>query len=202
MIGPAQSVVEPVELFPSIRLIQAKTLRVAVVSTWRTSLEDSPYDDPHDVPQNPILLRRSLCLHVNEVAERSLEMYVAAMETGVNVDRDVLLAAVLLHDVDKPSLYRVVDGEFAWADGRGSDDHGPLGARLALANGIPERVAQLIAYHSPFSPHGPDAGSAESTILHYADLTASDIAMLACGQTPLCARTRIVQGGSATEVVS
>jgi putative nucleotidyltransferase with HDIG domain len=170
---------------PAIELLADEDLRAAVRRTWEAALARSPYDALDEVPQSPFMPKRSLRLHVNEVNERTLNvMDLAATEFGLALDRDLALATAILHDVDKPLLYRLVDGEFGYAEGVLLRDHGALGARLCLDNGVPSAVADLVRVHSPFASVGLP-GTVEGTIVHYADFVANDLASHQQGVAPI-----------------
>ncbi len=170
---------------PAIDLLDDAALRSAVGAAWQAALAQSPFTSLSDVPQSPFMPRRSLLLHVNEVNERTLNvMDLAEREFGLSVDRDLALATAILHDVDKPLLYRVNSGEFGYAEGVRLSDHGALGARLCIAQGVPERVADLVRVHSPFASVGLP-GTVEGTIVHYADFVANDLACLQQGAPPI-----------------
>jgi putative nucleotidyltransferase with HDIG domain len=170
---------------PAIELLRDGDLRRAVRDTWNAALSRSPYDSLDDVPQSPFMPRRSLRLHVNEVNERTLNvMDLAAGTFGLAFDRDLALATAILHDVDKPLLYRLDDGAFGYADGVRLSDHGALGARLCLEHGVPAAVAELVRVHSPFASVGLP-GTVEGTIVHYADFIANDLASHQQGVGPI-----------------
>jgi putative nucleotidyltransferase with HDIG domain len=166
---------------PAIDLLDDPTLRSAVRQAWQAALDQSPYGSLSEVPQSPFMPRRSLLLHVNEVNERTLNvMELAEREFGLTMDRDLALATAILHDVDKPLMYRVDNGEFGYADGVVLSEHGALGAALCLAQGVPARVADLVRVHSPFASVGLP-GTVEGTIVHYADFLSNDLACLQQG---------------------
>ncbi len=170
---------------PAIDLLGDAGLQAAVRHTWDAALARSPYDSLDEVPQSPFMPKRSLCLHVNEVNERTLNvMELAEAQFGLALDRDLALATAILHDVDKPLLYRLVDGEFGYADGVLLSDHGALGARLCLEHGVPAAVADLVRVHSPFASVGLP-GTVEGTIVHYADFIANDLACHQQGAAPI-----------------
>lgn len=166
---------------PAIDLLQDPALRQSVGQAWNAALAQSPFASLSEVPQSPFMARRSLLAHVNEVNERTLNvMDLAETEFGLTVDRDLALATAILHDVDKPLLYRINNGEFGYAEGVLLSDHGALGARLCLAEGVPASVADLVRVHSPFASVGLP-GTVEGTIVHYADFLANDLACLQQG---------------------
>jgi len=177
----------------AVDLLEDPGLRRAVVRTWAAALAASPYDRLQDVPQNPRLPTRGLLDHVNEVNRRVLALLAtAAEEFGVEADPEVTLAAAILHDVDKPILYRWDGSRFSLAPGRAASDHGLVGADLAGECGVPARVSELVRFHSPFAPPSPGF-TPEATVLHYADLVASDLAALRAGLEPLHERVRWVR---------
>jgi putative nucleotidyltransferase with HDIG domain len=166
---------------PAIDQLGDPALRSAVRQAWQAALAQSPYGSLSEVPQSPFMPKRSLLLHVNEVNERTLNvMDLAEIEYGLTVDRDLALATAILHDVDKPLLYRIDNGEFGYAEGVLLSDHGALGAALCLAQGVPAAVADLVRVHSPFASVGLP-GTVEGTIVHYADFLSTDLACLQQG---------------------
>jgi putative nucleotidyltransferase with HDIG domain len=166
---------------PAIDLLDDPALRSSVRRAWQAAVAQSPYDSLSEVPQSPFMPKRSLLLHVNEVNERTLNVIdLAEAEYGLMVDRDLALATAILHDVDKPLLYRIDHGEFGYAEGVLMSDHGALGARLCLAEGVPASVADLVRVHSPFASVGLP-GTVEGTIVHYADFLSNDLACLQQG---------------------
>jgi putative nucleotidyltransferase with HDIG domain len=166
---------------PAIDLLKDPALRASVRRAWQAALAQSPYDSLSLVPQSPFMPRRSLLLHVNEVNERTVNvMELAEREFGLTVDHDLALATAVLHDVDKPLLYRIDNGEFGYAEGVLLSDHGALGARLCLEHGVPAPVADLVRVHSPFASVGLP-GTVEGTIVHYADFLSNDLACLQQG---------------------
>jgi putative nucleotidyltransferase with HDIG domain len=166
---------------PAIDLLDDPALRQAVGQAWQAALDQSPYGSLSEVPQSPFMPKRSLLLHVNEVNERTLNVIdLAEREFGLTLDHDLALATAILHDVDKPLLYRIDNGEFGYAEGVLLSDHGALGARLCLAQGVPASVADLVRVHSPFASTGLP-GTVEGTIVHYADFVSNDLACLQQG---------------------
>jgi len=135
---------------------------------------------------------RSLLLHVNEVNARALQLLeVSRREYGLEADHDVTLATAILHDVDKPILYRW-DGEtFSYAQGHSLSDHGAVGAELCLSHGVPLEIAEMVRHHSAFASRGLP-GTVEGTIVHYADFVSNDFAAILSGVETIHASTRPV----------
>jgi putative nucleotidyltransferase with HDIG domain len=181
------------ELIPAIGELSNETLQRAVNSCWAEALRLSPYQSLDQVPQSPVMMDRSLLDHINEVNGLCLALLdVSSMTFGLAPDRDVTLATAILHDLDKPLLFRRSDnGAFACAEGRLMTDHGAVGADLAATLGVPEAIVALVRRHSPFASEGLPA-IPEGTIVHYADFVANDLACLQVGAPPIHTSVRMV----------
>lgn len=181
---------------PAVQRLESAALRDAVLATWSASLTRSPYASLEASPQAPHMPARSLLKHVNEVNGRALDLIgVARQEYGLKLDFDVTLATAILHDVDKPMIYRWDGQDFGYADGRSLRDHGAVGAELCLAHGIPLEVAEMVRHHSAFASEGLP-GTVEGTIVHYADFVSNDFAAILSGVETIHASTRPVPKGS------
>jgi putative nucleotidyltransferase with HDIG domain len=180
------------QLIPALALLSDEGLRAASAEAWAESMRMSPFASLDEVPQSPVMVTRSLLEHVNEVNETCLHlMETAGSHYGLAFDRDVTLATAILHDVDKPLLFRNVDGAFAVAAGRALTDHGAVGAELLLRCGVPAAVADLVRTHSPFASAGLP-GVPEGTIVHYADFISNDLACLQFGAEPIHSSVKLV----------
>jgi putative nucleotidyltransferase with HDIG domain len=181
------------KLIPAIAEIGDSTLRDAVADSWQAVVERSPYDSLDDVPQSPVIPDRSLLKHVNEVNDRALYLHTTAVETyGLVVDRDCAIATAILHDLDKPLLYRYDGVTFSYGEGYTGKDHGAVGAAIAREHGVPEAVAELVRIHSPFATGIGLPGTPEGTIVHYADYIANDFASILMGVEPVHSSMRMV----------
>jgi putative nucleotidyltransferase with HDIG domain len=173
---------------PAIKELDSADLRGAVIAAWTASMDRSPYASLADVPQSPLPLMtaRPLLLHVNEVNDLALYFLdLAVARFDVRVDRDAALATAILHDVDKPMIYRRGDGpELDYAPGTKLSDHGAIGAELAARHGVPVTIVEMIRVHSPFASDGLP-GTPEGTIVHYADFVANDLACQQQGAPPI-----------------
>jgi putative nucleotidyltransferase with HDIG domain len=179
-------------LIPALELLSDAGLRSAAAAAWAESMRLSPFDSLDEVPQSPVMVTRSLLDHVNEVNDTCLHlMETAGSHYRLAFDRDVTLATAILHDVDKPLLFRNVGGSFAVAEGRALTDHGAVGAELLLRCGVPAAIADLVRTHSPFAPEGLP-GVPEGTIVHYADFIANDLACLQFGAAPIHSSVKLV----------
>jgi len=187
---------KPIDLLaaalPAAARLESAALRQAVLATWAASLARSPYANLDVSPQAPHMPARPLLLHVNEVNRRALDLIdVARREYRLQFDADVALAAAMLHDVDKPMIYRYDGADFTYAAGRSLKDHGALGAELCLEHGVPLEIAELVRHHSAFASQGLP-GTVEGTIVHYADWVSNDFAAILMGVETIHASTRPV----------
>jgi putative nucleotidyltransferase with HDIG domain len=177
---------------PAVAALESAALRKAVLRTWAASLSRSPYPSLAESPQAPHMPGRELLKHVNEVNQRALDLLsVARKDYGLTPDADVTLATAILHDVDKPMIYRFDGRDFTYADGRGLRDHGAVGAELCLEHGVPLEVAEMVRHHSAFASEGLP-GTIEGTIVHYADFISNDFAAIVSGVETIHASTRLV----------
>jgi putative nucleotidyltransferase with HDIG domain len=188
--------VETIEqLIPAITLLSDQSLRAGVATTWADVWDQSEYDSLDSAPETPSLPERPLLHHVNETNNLTLElMEFARKNFGLEPRHDVVLAAVILHDVDKLLMYkRLGDRSVTFAPGRSQADHGPVGATIAATHGVPLEICDLVRFHSPLAVGGRLPGNIEGTLVHYADLAAADFASVQYGAVPFHERTNVVR---------
>ncbi len=77
---------------------------------------------------SPIVIR-----HAEEVAKLALEIADKLEQENVEVNRDLIEAGALLHDLGRSKTHGV--------------DHGVVGAKLAESAGLPESVVRIIRRH-------------------------------------------------------
>ncbi len=162
------------EILPEIEWIGDLDLRERVIATWIDGLERGGWQ-PDDVDRMPFTLAKkvssSFAKHVRSVTR--ICAYVAdtfdEIYGGVDLklDKDLLLAGALLHDVGKLVEMEEEGGTFRKsADGK-LVRHAFSGVALADAHGLPATVQHMIATHS--KEGDPFKRTAESIILHFAD---------------------------------
>lgn len=110
-----------------------------------------------------------LLRHTLAVTRIALSIAQAVQKTyGIKVDKDVLLAAGLCHDVMKTCEYKLESGHFEMVLPLPLD-HLTLGVTEMYARGFPKAVIHAVAAHhgeaGPMTPNDP-----ESIILHFADM--------------------------------
>ena len=118
---------------PAIKELDSDELRAAVVATWtagdgqlalrlarRRPAEPAPADDPR---------ARCSCTSTRSTTSRCTSSTWPSPASSLPVDRDAALATAILHDVDKPMIYRRGDGPgLDYAPGTQLSDHGAIGA--------------------------------------------------------------------------
>ena len=161
-------------VLPEIELIADETLREQVIATWIGGLERGGWE-PADIERMPFTLAKKVSANFAQHVRSVTRICAAVADTfeeiygGVDltVDRDILLAGALLHDVGKLLEMEEVNGQFRKsADGK-IVRHAFSGVALADANGLPARVLHIIGTHS--KEGDPFKRIPESVICHLAD---------------------------------
>lgn len=166
----SKSIQAVMDSFPRIREIGDARLREQVCRAWLAAWQASDYARLEDVSQwEPA--REALGIsnvdHTNGVVECALAI-AASLELSqpLRIDRDILIAAAVLHDLDKIRLFRAADAcptEMGRRLG-----HVVAGVHLALAAEVPLSVVHAVASHSPtYSTVVPQ--TPEAMILKQAD---------------------------------
>jgi len=128
-----------------------------------------------------------LAQHVNEVTRAGVDLgRRAAADWGVTLEPDVLVPILILHDLDKPLLYRREGAGSVHTELYHELPHGVIGAMMLRELGFAHAIVSTVATHATNAPfHGRNL---EAHVLHYADLFAADHAFRVMGQTPLYLR--------------
>ncbi len=177
------------ELLPEVRWIADGLLRDAVIAIWLEMLKESRWEDPSHCPKHPVdAPTLPLTEHVRSVTRQAVAVAdIVADQYRLTIDKDVLVAGALLHDVSKLVEYE------PGADGQGSKksrlgelfQHGAYGAFKAWSHALPAEVIHIVLSHTDQSRHPPR--SLESIIVHYVDYCDSDVLLHLAGK-PLFAR--------------
>jgi len=139
------------KLFPRLTDIKDAGIRAKVVSVWLDAWKESKFAKIEDLSQwEPA--REKINISNVEHTNQVIECAIAAAEVvermqKVSIDMDALIAAAILHDVDKILMFDPSSGE---ATPAGTYlPHTGLGSHLALKAGLPLKVVHAIAAHSP-----------------------------------------------------
>ncbi|WP_158292164.1 HD domain-containing protein [Paracraurococcus ruber] len=164
-------------------------MQEAIVTAWVSAWASSSHERLEDMPFSPGTGFFPLMQHVNEVTRAGLDLGARAAEDwGQALDPEVLVPILILHDVDKPLLYRRNGGGAVHTDLYHELPHGVIGAMLLKELGFAHAVVSTVATHATNAPfHGRNP---EAHVLHYADLFAADHAFRVMGETPLYLRHR------------
>ena len=162
------------EVLPEIKWITDEGLREKVIATWIDGLERGGWT-PDDVDRMPFTLAKkvtsSFAKHVRSVtricafvADTFDEIYGGV---DLKLDKDLILAGALLHDVGKLLEMEEVDGAFRKGHDGKLVRHAFSGVALADAHGLPAEVQHMIGTHS--KEGDPFKRTPESAVLHLAD---------------------------------
>jgi putative nucleotidyltransferase with HDIG domain len=163
---------------PEVDLIQSARLRDQVIDAWALCLSQSSFRRIEEIPASgnpdtPPMRRGTQADHIRGVTRVALGILdgMEAVLGPLAVDRDLLVAAALCHDVGKP--YEFDPGNQArWkanpaAAGHPSIRHSVYGVHIALTVGLPEEVAHVAGAHSAEGQFV--TRSLINTIVHHAD---------------------------------
>ncbi|MBW2000522.1 MAG: HD domain-containing protein [Deltaproteobacteria bacterium] len=174
------------DTFPVLEEIQDTELRDKVVKAWARALREGSFNRLEDIPFSPAVPEVNLVSHINWVMELALFM-ASLVEKGmeISIDRDLLIASVLLHDIGKVFEYQETEGKLVKSEIGEKFFHGFWSTLLALEEGVSRDLAHIILTHSKDSPGHPRL--LEGIILHYADFAHADILRFQKGITPFLA---------------
>jgi putative nucleotidyltransferase with HDIG domain len=163
---------------PEIAEIRNSELREKVVEAWALALSQTEFQRIEEIrssgnPKSPAMKRGSQADHLRGVTRMALAL-AEQLEQVIGpfgVDRDLLLACALCHDVGKPFEFSPRN-QARWegnpaAVGYPAIRHSVYGVHLALSVGLPEAVAHTAGAHS--GEGELITRSLENTIVHHAD---------------------------------
>jgi 23S rRNA maturation-related 3'-5' exoribonuclease YhaM len=165
---------EILEVFPVIEEIQDSELREKVIRSWARASREGSFKNLEDIPFSVTIPEANLVNHIKWVMEVAL--FIASLvekSMGISINRDLLIASVLLHDLGKAFEYQKKGNKYVKSDIGKKFIHGFWGTYIALEERVSKDLAHLIATHSKDSPDHPQL--LEGIILHYADFAHADI---------------------------
>jgi putative nucleotidyltransferase with HDIG domain len=162
------------KVVPEFDLIEDKELREKALQVWAGELEKYGYgaDDLEQMPfttlikDNPV----SLAAHMRSLARQAAACVGLMGEdygAGLVIDRDVLIAAVLLHDIGKVGGTEKVEGKFKESMREKLLHHSFSGAGILMAAGMPDEVVHAVALHSKDGEGRRQ--TPEAVLLHHID---------------------------------
>jgi len=187
------------KVFPEVDLIQDAALRQGVLDIWLDVAAESPWESFDGIPKNLGEEKHmTLVGHIRGVTKAAIAMAdFAAGHHGLKTDRDLLLAACLLHDVTKPLESRPDPGGppsgGAASPAKKTEfgakiQHGAYGAHKIWEKKLPKalELAHLVITHTRAS--NTRSRSYEAALLFYADWVDSDAGLVIGGVKPFAAR--------------
>ncbi|OGG45750.1 MAG: HD domain-containing protein [Candidatus Handelsmanbacteria bacterium RIFCSPLOWO2_12_FULL_64_10] len=166
------------EELPEVKEIADSRLREKVVEAWAMALDGSSFRAiseirPSGNPNTPPLKEGTQADHIRGVTRLAMKMAdeLVAIFPGLKVNRDILIAGGLCHDVGKPWEFDPKN-QARWkgsprAAGWPSVRHPGYGVHICLSVGLPEEVAHIAGGHS--GEGELVVRSLENTIVHHAD---------------------------------
>jgi putative nucleotidyltransferase with HDIG domain len=163
---------------PEINEIENQDLREKVVEAWAFSLSKSEFTSIDQIrasglPDSPVLKNGSQADHTRATAlvAQGIADALEKIHGDLGVDRDLLWACALCHDVGKPYEFSP-QNQARWksdvgAAGYPAIRHSVYGVYVALTVGLPESVAHAAGAHS--AEGELIKRSLENTLVHYAD---------------------------------
>ncbi len=160
-------------ILPEIDWIEDTNLRAKVIATWADGLRRGGWT-PDDITRMPFTLAKKVDINfaqhvrsVTRICRAVAETFDEIYQGKLALDRDVLLAGALLHDVGKLLEIEEVDGAFRKSAQGKLVRHPFSGVALADANGIPPAVQHIIGTHS--KEGDPYPRTPEAVVVHLAD---------------------------------
>ncbi|MYH63188.1 MAG: HD domain-containing protein [Caldilineaceae bacterium SB0675_bin_29] len=147
------------ESLPEVNEIKDEELRGLVIEAWAFALSESEFTRIDQirgsgVPDSPALKDGTQAEHLRGVARmaQGLADGLEAVHGDIGIDRDLLWACALCHDVGKPFEFSPRN-QARWqndvgAAGFPSIRHSVYGVHVALTVGLPEAVAHTAGAHS------------------------------------------------------
>ncbi len=163
---------------PEINNIKDEALRNKVVEAWAFALSETEFTSidqikPSGNPNTPPLKRGTQSDHLRGVAcaAQGLADGLERVHGDLGIDRDLLWACGLCHDLGKPFEFSPKN-QARWkknigAAGYPSIRHSVYGVHIALTVGLPEAVAHTAGAHS--GEGELIQRSLENTLVHFAD---------------------------------
>jgi putative nucleotidyltransferase with HDIG domain len=163
---------------PEVEEIRNPELAAKVVEAWALALASSSFGaiaeiEPSGNPGLNTLKRGSQTDHIRGVTRMAMALaeQLSGLLPDLRIDRDLLIAGALCHDIGKPWEFdpenrRRWEGKPRRA-GLPSIRHPAFGVHVCLSVGLPEEVAHCAAAHS--GEGELLMRSLENTIVHHAD---------------------------------
>lgn len=168
------------ESLPEVAEIRDEELREKVVQAWALSLSKNGFRRIEEIrasgnPDTPAIKNGTQADHLRGVAyvAQAIADAIERVHGDIGVDRDLLWACALCHDVGKPFEFSPANQQRWREDPRATGypalRHTLYGVYIALTVGLPEAVAHTAGGHSKEGEFVER--SLENTLVHFADHT-------------------------------
>jgi putative nucleotidyltransferase with HDIG domain len=165
---------------PEVDQISDPDLRRQVIEIHALALSETEYERIEDMPLGdpgePPLPKGTQADHYRGVARMAVALAdgLEAVMGPLEIDRDLLIAGALCHDVGKAYEFSPRNRE-RWESigaktGKPAVRHPAYGAHLAFVVGLPEPVVHCIAAHSMHAEGKVVEASLETKIVQYVDV--------------------------------
>ena len=174
------------QIFPEIEQISDTTLRTGVEDIWIDIASEMAWNDLQEIPKNTKgEAGRSLVQHIRGVTNMAVAICeVANTQQNKPYNRDLLVAACLLHDASKPVEYEPMPDSVSKPGeirpGRQSQlgqsvQHASYATHKVWQKQLPLELAHLVLTHTHAS--GMRGKTWEAAALFYADFADTDAAL-------------------------
>ncbi len=165
---------------PELADIGDSQLRALVVEAWALALSETEYERLEDIPaagipDAPAIKGATQAEHLRITAQLAIGMIDAVKKVfgSFEVNRDVVIAGALVHDVGKPYEFSPRN-RVRWETspnraGMPAVRHPVYGVHIALMAKLPEPVVHIVGSHSRNHEGQFVAASLEATIVQFAD---------------------------------
>jgi len=133
-------------VFPELEEIADEGLREQVVTAYARAMERSGWESLDGIPFS--LLIPDLDTNFIEHTRSVTRMAIAVADARGDLDRDLVAAGALCHDIGKLLEYERKDGRVVTSRFGRMVRHPVSGAGLAMELGLPDAVVHIIAVHS------------------------------------------------------
>ena len=169
-----------IESLPEAKEITNLELRGKIYDAWTFALSESGYERIEDIPASgapgfPCVKGSTQSEHLRGVARMAVAMAkeLKAVYPSFSIDLDEVMAGGLCHDLGKPFEYNPSNRRRWEADpgatGCPSIRHSVYGVHVALAAGLPEKIAHIAGAHSMEGEYINRSAACE--LVHFADYT-------------------------------
>ena len=163
-----------IEVIPEINLISDENLKEQVILAFETALKDNNWqvEDMQKIPFTLLIEETEVSFldHTRAVTQTSLAIYEKLIDFypgAYEIEKDIILAGGLLHDIGKLYEYQVTNGRYSKSENGKLIRHPFSGMALASKIGLPDKVLHCIALHAK---EGDGAKRIpEANIIHHAD---------------------------------